>query len=368
MPFGIGNRNVQNILNAPNDLHKCQKKINGLVDGLAHVHNRERIFREQEQRITEHQAIANELKTAIEHYKSHCSRYRKFTSFWKLSENKRPFVRHKDDHIYITPRKGVKIYWAEKYDKIFNKKTTVAPSEKYDGGYNQASAKITKLNEYIGARINSVGKRTDITILEEISNVDIQRKALESNIVSMKKYQDALDETYVQQQKYQDRVEIKKAMTKSAFELFIKPGAVDYINKETSKKPAFPENLKNISHKDLTRLLNDGFSEQVCERTDSYRYETFMSEKEIALYKNRLVDKGSVPINKFLPVDPAPSGRAGANVVLVIEGNPSEAQAGETRYKVFRQGCRYITTSIVDGGDGKTHIHLQQVRSSASGS
>ncbi|BBP73928.1 hypothetical protein PHLH7_00320 [Pseudomonas sp. Ost2] len=363
MPFRIGSRNIQDILSAPQDLKKCQDKISNLVAGLEHVRNRERIIVEQEKRIVEHRAIASELKGAVADARSRCKSYRKYTSFWKLSENTRPFVRHKNNQIYITPRKGVKIYWAEKLDRAFNTQLTVAPS-KYDGGYNQASAKISQLNEYLGARIDGVEKRTPIDILEEISNVNIQRRALEKNETCMHKHENALDKKYLKEQKYQERVAIKQEMTQAAFHLFVEPGTVDYLNREADKKPKLPEILKNVSRNDIIQLLNDGFSDRTSESTSTYRYETCLSKKEINLYKNRIGDKGSVLIDKFMPVEPAPSAGKDTNVVLIIEGAPSEAEAGGSRYKVFRHGCRYIPEAVKVEDDGKTHIHLRQVRSS----
>lgn len=362
---GIGRSHIQRVLDAPADLKKCEQEISRLKNGLDNVHNREKIFQEQEQRIIQFRAIASELKTAIADAKPHCLSYRKYKSPWKRSENMRPFVRHKHDQIYITPRKGIKRYWAEKIDRVFNTNITVAPS-KYDGGYNEASAKITQLNEYTGARIDGVGKRTDLAILEEISNLEIQRQAVQNNVVSMQKYEHALDELRPKQEKYQDRVAIKQKMTEAAFNLLSMPNAVDYINRETDKKPKLPEILKDVSRKDLTRLLNDGFAASVSKESGSYHYEAHLSSKEIDAYKNRLRDQVSVPIKKFMQVEPAPSNRTDANVIFVIDGKPSDAQVGDAHYKVFRQDCRYKTTAIDDAQNGKIHIHLQQVRSSAS--
>ncbi|KPA89753.1 hypothetical protein PF66_03606 [Pseudomonas asplenii] len=365
MPFGIGKRNIQNILNAPRDLSNCQKEINNLKKGLEHVRNRERIFLEQKDRIKEHRAIANELLEAISKAEPHCKSYRKYTSPWRLSENQRPFVRFKNERIHITPRMGARLYWLTKIDRVFNTDFTRAPSNN-DGGYDKASARISKLNEYTGARINSVCSRNDLSVLKEISSVNIQEQALVSNFASMEKYEKALGEKQSEEQVYQDKVAIKQEMTKAAFELFAKPGAVDYLNNEkTSKKPSLPETLKNISRKDLNQLLNDGFSAQVSEQTGSYRYEELLSPREIAFYQNRVEDKTSAPINKFMPVDPPAPARTDANVVFIITGTPGEAQIGETRYKVFRQGCRYTTTSIEKAEDGRTHIYLEQEKSSA---
>ncbi|SDS38950.1 hypothetical protein SAMN05216598_1435 [Pseudomonas asplenii] len=365
MPFKIGSRNIQNILSAPQDLKKCEGEISKLVAGLENVHNREKSFLEQEKRILEHRAIASELKSATADARPRCKAYRKYTSPWRLSENPRPFVRQKNDQIHITPRKGVKIYWAEKCDRIFNTALTVAPS-KYDGGYNQASAKISQLNDYIGERIDGVNKRTPLELLEEISNVNIQHKALDRNEVSMSKHQKALGKQYAKQQKYQEREAIKQEMTKAAFALFIEPGTVDYLNRETDKKPKLADTLKNVSRSDIIQLLNDGFANHPSDSTSTYRYETCLSKKEINLYKNRINDKGSVLIDKFMPVDPAPSASKDSNVVFMIEGTPSEAEADGNRYKVFRHGGRYIPESVNVADDGKTHIHLRQVRSSMS--
>ena len=369
----IKNHIVHRELYPTDNSEKLQIKGERLKDQIKLTENSNELRTKKMEHLAKYPVLASELSSAAVSSERKLANFTKYTSPWSTESRTEGYPRIKDGKFTLSAHKGVRVYWAEKFDGLFNTQLTLK-HKSCNGGFKEAQHKLIPLDESIAERMIDTSSR--ITVLDLKLAVDAIKQL---EVLDVRQKEKAIYEE--KQGKNQKRIDNNIAkqyaarhLREGALKIFSDGPAMDYVNKKgtpdrSNKQPILqntedPSMAKIWAHsrESIIAYMNAALNTQ-SDKANIYTHTTYCSEKEIKnLVKLEHTQKHYKPagfITASSSNNSTVEGNQSLNTVFTIVGKPYEAKTHDGADNVFKSGTPFIVESVIRE-NGTTLVKLRE--------
>jgi hypothetical protein len=369
----IRNHFVNNELHPTDNSEKLQNKRERLKDQIQLTENSNELRTKKMEHLAKYPVLASELSSAAASSQRKLAHFTKYTSPWSTESRTEGYPRIKDGKFTLSAHKGVRVYWAEKFDGLFNTQLTLK-HKSCNGGFKEAQHKLIPLDDSLPERMIDTSSR--ITVLDLKLAVDAIKQL---EVLDVRQKEKAIyEEKQGRNQKKLDKNSAKQKaarhLREGALKIFNDEPAMNYVNKKatperSNKQPTLqntedPSMAKIWAHsrEGIITYMNAALNTQ-SDKANIYTHTTSLPETEITnLVKLEHTKKHYKPtgfITASLSNNSAVEGNQPLNTVFTIVGKPYEAKTHDGADNVFKRGTPFIVESVIRE-NGTTHVKLRE--------
>ncbi|QHF42278.1 hypothetical protein PspS35_00170 [Pseudomonas sp. S35] len=369
----IRNHLVHRELYPTDTSQELQTKAERLNDQIKLTENSNELRTKKLEHLAKHPLLAAELSSAAASSERKLAHFTKYTSPWSTESRTEGYPRIKDGKFTLSAHKGVKVYWAEKFDRTFDTQLTLK-HKSCNGGFKEAQHKLIPLDASLAERMIDTSSR--ITVLDLKLAVDAIKQL---EVLDVREKEKAVyEEKQARNQKKLDKETAKQNaashLREGALNIFKDGPAMDYVNKKatpdrSNKQPT----LKNTEDPSMAKIwahsregiityMNAALNNQ-SDKGNMYTHTTYLSEKEVKnLVKLEHTQKHYKPtgfITASLSNSNAVEGHQPLNAVFTIVGKPYQATTHDGADNVFKSGTPFIVESVTQE-NGMAHVKMRE--------
>lgn len=369
----IRNHFVNNKLHPIDNSEKLQNKRERLKDRIKLTENSKELRTKKMEHLAKYPVLASELSSAAANSERKLAHFTKYTSPWSTESRTEGYPRIKNGKFTLSAHKGVRVYWAEKFDGVFNTQLTLK-HKSCNGGFKEAQHKLMPLDDSLPERMLTPSSR--ITVLDLKLAVDSieQLKVLDLRQKEKAIYEEKQGRNQKKLDKNNAKQEAARHLREGALKIFNDGPAMNYVNKKatperSNKQPTLqntedPSMAKIWAHsrEGIITYMNAALNTQ-SDKANIYTHTTSLPETEITnLVKLEHTKKHYKPagfITASLSNNSAVEGNQPLNTVFTIVGKPYKAKTHDGADNVFKRGTPFIVESVIRE-NGTTHVKLRE--------